>query len=194
MSASDRATPAILPIGDFGQAVAQRLRRLVSDPVDIIDVDDVAATGRPVVMAAWRESASVSEALDLSHVPWWLPVVFTHPVVRIGPVFSRDLPGCHACLAGRELSASGNPDHTRSLWDLYDEDQAAGPAGFLPQHAAVAAGLTLSVMAKRRRPLRQLHTYHVLTNAVRTHHFSPGSTCSRWSRHNDGHRTTEGER
>ncbi|MFF2409968.1 TOMM precursor leader peptide-binding protein [Streptomyces sp. NPDC058092] len=195
MSESDRATPAILPIGDFGQAVAQRLRRIAPSPASIIGVDDVAAMGRPVVMAAWRESRTVSEALDSStSVPWWLPIVFTHPVVRVGPVFSRSLAGCYACLTGRELSASGNPDHTRSLWDLYDDDPAVGPVGFLPHHAALACGLALSLMTQDHQPFRRLHTYHVLTNTVRTHRFIPTSTCARWHQQLDGRRTTEDER
>ncbi|MEO3752507.1 TOMM precursor leader peptide-binding protein [Streptomyces sp. B6B3] len=116
-----------------------------------------------------------------SAIPWWLPVVYAHPHIRVGPVLGRELPGCYDCLTGRELALRKDPRITEALWDLHDSDDGAGVRGHLPSHAALAAGLSLSLVEEGHREHRALYTYDVLSGAVMEHVFSPLPRCHRWS-------------
>jgi hypothetical protein len=170
---------SLFPVGDFGEAVATRLQRSLAHTFVISDPADAGET--PVIMPAWRESRRLARTVDSSlSVPWWLPVVYAHPVIRVGPVLSRRLPGCYDCLTGRELALKKDPRVTESLWDLYDSDDAAGVRGHLPHHAALAAGLALALTAEAPREHRALYTYDVLSGSLTEHVFSPQPRCHRW--------------
>ncbi len=124
----------------------------------------------------------MARAVDATpSVPWWLPVVYAHPVIRVGPVLGRSLPGCYECLTGRELALRKQPRVTEALWDLQDSDDAAGVRGHLPHHAVLAAGLSLSLIEEDPREHRALYTYDVLSGGLTEHIFSPLPRCHRWS-------------
>jgi bacteriocin biosynthesis cyclodehydratase domain-containing protein len=173
---------SLFPVGDFGEAVATRLQRSLAHTFVISDPADAGET--PVIMPAWRESRRLARSVDSTpSVPWWLPVVYAHPVIRVGPVLSRRLPGCYDCLTGRELALKKDPRVTESLWDQYDSDDAAGVRGHLPHHAALAAGLALALIADAEGAPgdhRALYTYDVLSGSLTEHVFSPLPRCHRW--------------
>jgi hypothetical protein len=175
--------PAILAIGVFGRAVAARLRRSMPPSTDVIGATDLEAIdGRPVVLTSWRECRELALQLDNRPASWWLPVVYTHPTIRVGPIFGPQIAGCYECLAIREWSTGPHPDQAKALWDLYDNDPDAGPGGFLPHQVAVASGLAVAIMQSEPEPFRPLYSYEVLTNVVRAHGFVPRSACVRWRR------------
>ncbi|MEV6971355.1 TOMM precursor leader peptide-binding protein [Hamadaea sp. NPDC051192] len=171
----------IVAVGDFGRAVADRIAQRLAG-AQIQDAVLPAGLAGPVVLASWRESRALGLALDaMVDVPWWIPVVLAHPVIRVGPLLTRDVAGCYGCLLSRSLASEEHPDNTRALWGLYDHVPSAGPLGYLEHHAGVAAGLTAMMIDRREQASRRVLSYHVLTADLRSDVFMPMPDCPRWS-------------
>ncbi|MFE2347000.1 TOMM precursor leader peptide-binding protein [Kitasatospora cineracea] len=180
MNTKNARPPVVLPVGPFGEAVAERLGAAAPAFETVTGV--AAAGARPVVLASWRPSRAVARELDgTPGVPWWLPVTYTHPVIHVGPVLGPGLPGCHECLETRVLSTDPRPEYVEALWDLYDEDPSAGPPGHLGHHAVIAAGLARALAGEPTTAVRSLYTYHVLTGDIISHTFVPLPSCPRWA-------------
>ncbi|MFD8722626.1 TOMM precursor leader peptide-binding protein [Streptomyces sp. NPDC059629] len=178
LDTQDGRPPTVVPVGPFGAAVARALR---AGPTRFPTADAPPRLHGPVVLSAWRFSRALAREIDTHpDVPWWLPVVSIHPVIQMGPVFGKGLPGCHECLETRLLALEARPEYTTALWDLYDAAPASGPTGFLEHHATVAAGLVEALLAERPGPARSLYTYDVLAGDVVRHTFVPLATCPRW--------------
>jgi hypothetical protein len=173
----------VLPVGAFGRAVAHRMAAatpsaVIVDPSAALSVE----TAAPVVLAAWRETPALARALD-GHpgIPWWVPVVYDHPSIRVGPLLGAGLPGCYDCLTRRTFSASERPELRRGLWEEYDRDPALGVQGFLPHHAVIAASLAAAVACSARSDMREILVYDVLRGGLDRHTFLPLATCERWT-------------
>lgn len=176
----------IVAQGEFGWAVAERLTRQFAG-ARVQDHLPAPGAGHPIILASWREARSLGEAIDMMvGVPWWIPVVLAHPVIRVGPVFSHDVPGCYRCLTSRVLAREEQPEHLAALWDLYDHDPSIGPPGYLAHHAGVAAGLTALVVNCRDEARRLIVTYDLLTADLRAERLVPTPDCPRWPRTSDG--------
>ncbi|MEU3568945.1 TOMM precursor leader peptide-binding protein [Kitasatospora sp. NPDC036755] len=147
----------VLALGDFGTAVAERLRR---------DHDGVVVTSDREgpqqfsarwpradvrVLASWREAPAVAEALDARSAAWgtpWLPVVAEHPRLRIGPLVVPGKGACYRCFRRRRSQHERDSALTAALHAHYDAHAEAGPGGFLPQHAVLAAGAALDLLRR----------------------------------------------
>ncbi|WP_128092710.1 TOMM precursor leader peptide-binding protein [Streptomyces afghaniensis] len=181
-SATKSDPPLVIPVGDFGRAMS---RQLIAEMPSATVVDHATAcsadTSSPLVLATWREVPALARSLDrLPRIPWWIPVVYDHPMIRVGPVLGRNLPGCYDCLAGRMLSAAENPALKRDMWDMYDHDSALGIHGYLEHHAVIAASLTSALCRSAPEALREVQVYDVLHGTLDRHTFVPLPNCERW--------------
>ena len=107
-----------------------------------------------VVVAMWRPSPAVAEQADelsFAHRRPWLPVIMEHPVLRVGPWVGPPGSPCFACYQARRDQHDEQRATTALLHEAYDDDPDLGPAGFLPQHARVAAGIALAMLAAAGR-------------------------------------------
>jgi bacteriocin biosynthesis cyclodehydratase domain-containing protein len=174
-------TWSLLAAGAFGHAVANEIRATVPGTRPVSGPEEAGDT--PVILSTWRESRETALALDgPAGPPWWLPVVYAHPVIRVGPVLGHDLPGCYGCLLARELALKKDERITHALWDHYDEDADAGLPGYLPHHVHVATSLARLLAADPDHGQRRLFTCHVLTSELREEPYWPLPSCPRAAR------------
>lgn len=141
----------VTPVGPFGQAVAERLRDIRDDVV-------IAEAGRErppgmTVLAAWRRVPDLERTLDdeafRTGTPW-LPVILDHPQLEIGPVVVPGHGACHGCYRRRQTQHD-NARVIRTAIDVhYEANPAAGPDGYLPSTALLAAAAVDDVVARLR--------------------------------------------
>ena len=96
------------------------------------------------VLAAWRAPGAAAEALDALAHAWrvpWLPIVAEHPLLRVGPAVVPGRGACRRCFEARRRQHAAAPELTDALADHYRAHPDAGPRGFLPSHATIAAAL-----------------------------------------------------
>lgn len=147
----------VIAVGDFGLAVAARLR----DAIDDITVQEVHGD-RPIpmtwpvagtyVLAASRELPALAGVLDDCAFRWrvpWLPVVHEHPHLRVGPLVVPGRGPCYHCFRGRMAQHASAPELTEALERHLCADDP-GPGGFLPAHATFAAGAAQATLAALR--------------------------------------------
>ncbi|MFI1799335.1 TOMM precursor leader peptide-binding protein [Streptomyces sp. NPDC020379] len=139
----------VLAVGDFGVAVAERLRREHDGVVVTTDRDGHLRypAGWPRadvrVLVSWREVPHLADVLDARSADWrtpWFPIVAEHPRLRIGPLVVPGAGACYRCFGKRRKQHERDSAITSALHAHYDATPAAGPEGFLPQHVALAAG------------------------------------------------------
>lgn len=155
----------VTPVGPFGYAVAERLRDLCHD----VEVAGAGATGtlvRPRVpdpaqppvprlnlLVAWRRVPRMEQEFDeesfRSGQPW-LPVILDHPVLEIGPVVVPGAGACHGCYRGRIAQHDASRAVPAAIGDHYDQDASAGPAGYLPSTALLAAAAAADAVERLR--------------------------------------------
>jgi hypothetical protein len=160
-------------------------RRLIIEipSAEIVDHETAcsADTSSPLVLATWREVPALAHSLDrLPRIPWWIPIVYDHPMIRVGPLLGPDLPGCYDCLTGRLLSAAENPALKRDMWAMYDRDSTIGIHGYLEHHAVIAASLAATLFRSTPEALRDILVYDVLHGTLDRHTFVPLPNCERW--------------
>jgi hypothetical protein len=96
--------------------------------------------------------------------------------------------GCHRCYHARRAQHDEHPESSQALDAAYARDPALGPAGYLPQHVRLAAGL-----ARRSAAAGQagcVSAANVLTGRFVTHSLVACHNCPRCARwlHGDASR------
>lgn len=183
----------LLAVGDSGHATAERLAAVLNAEGDATRIDD--ATGPRAVnpslwphpdlriVIAWRESRALMEAVDRSSAETGVPytqAVFAHPRLRVGPTIipgsqggpSNTIGGCRLCFEKRQLQHDGAAAKAEPLWQHYDQDETAGPRGFLQHHISMAtallAGVVRNLRGRRiddeRNVVRAVHLLHGTTH------------------------------
>jgi bacteriocin biosynthesis cyclodehydratase domain-containing protein len=136
----------VMGAGLFGERVARHLLSTYAhaDTVAAPDLRNAfAGTRDAVVVALWRPEPALCELADeLSHRHHrpWLPVIMEHRVIYAGPLVSPHSP-CFRCYRRRREQHDIQPAATAALLAAYAGDPAAGPGGWLPHHARLAAGV-----------------------------------------------------
>jgi bacteriocin biosynthesis cyclodehydratase domain-containing protein len=142
-----QASLIFLGIGPFGGRVARQLLSVHASSalLTAADIRNAFAFAREaVIVAMWRPEPALCERADeLSYrlrVPW-LPIVMEHPVIRVGPLVCPQTGPCFRCYRRRREQHDTQPAATAALLAAYAADSAAGPGGYLPHHARIAAGV-----------------------------------------------------
>ena len=147
----DDTSLSVIGLGPFGERVAQHLLGTRPDAKRVAAADlgnAFTATGEAVVLALWRPEPELCEQAD--ELSWrrgvpWLPVVMDHRAVSVGPLVSQPGP-CFRCYRRRREQHDVQPAATAALLAAYARDAGAGPAGYLPHHARMAAGLATQML------------------------------------------------
>ena len=147
----------VTPVGPFGLAVADRLRDLCPD-VEIAGTGTGVVRPRPpeprlTVLAAWRRMPRLAREFDEEAFRTgrpWLPVTIDHPVLEIGPVVVPGTGPCHGCYRDRTAQHDPAREFRATVDAHFDQDPAAGPAGYLPSTALLAAAVVLDIAERLR--------------------------------------------
>lgn len=138
----------IITMGAFGSAVGHRVRERLaaSPPIDIscFDLTALAFDLHPIVWASSCERTTTADTIDeIAHRlgRTWIPIVFEHPVIRVGPFVRPGCGACYRCFVRRRNQHSLLPEHSSALHALYDRGESLGPSGFLPHHVELAAAI-----------------------------------------------------
>ncbi|MFI1470979.1 TOMM precursor leader peptide-binding protein [Streptomyces wuyuanensis] len=147
----------VLAVGEFGTAVADRLRREHHD-VEISSYRNGSlemSAGWPEaelrILASWRETPMLAEILDARSADWgspWFPVVAEHPRLRIGPLVVPGAGACYRCFRKRRAQHERDAAHIATLHEHYDAFPESGPGGFLPHHVDMATGIALDLLRR----------------------------------------------
>ncbi|MFE4328031.1 TOMM precursor leader peptide-binding protein [Streptomyces sp. NPDC056831] len=147
----------VLAVGDFGSAVADRLRpeqhdiAVTSDRNSALEHSSLWPAAQVRILTSWRETPRLAEILDARSADWgtiWFPVVAEHPRLRIGPVVVPGEGACYRCFRRRRSQHERDGAHTATLHAHYDAFPASGTGGFLPHHVDMAAGMALDVLRR----------------------------------------------
>jgi bacteriocin biosynthesis cyclodehydratase domain-containing protein len=112
----------------------------------------LAADAGSVTVALWRPDPGLCEQADAAAYRIgrpWLPIVMEHPVIYVGPVIRPPHGPCFRCMWRRRAQHDVHHAATAAVHAAYAAGQDCGPAGYLPQHARMAAAVA-------HRMLRQL--------------------------------------
>jgi len=104
----------------------------------------LATDAGPVVVALWRPDHDLCEQADSAAYRIgraWLPIVMEHPMIYVGPLIRPPYGPCFTCMWRRRVQHDVHHAATRAVHAAYAADQDRGPAGYLPQHARMAAGI-----------------------------------------------------
>jgi bacteriocin biosynthesis cyclodehydratase domain-containing protein len=145
----------VIALDDFGAAVGDHLAQRQREVAVVQGRRRVDVAGLPpagaYVLARSRQDPDLELLLDESVHHWrslLLPLIVEHPHLRIGPLV---VPGAGACAgchhARRRQHWAGGPAQD-ALEDLYREDPAVGPAGFLPMSAQFAADIATGLLER----------------------------------------------
>lgn len=151
------ATVGVAGVGGFGTAVRDRLVDTVG--AGPATADDLADPGRLAgfgcaVVALWRPLEDLCDGIDAAAYAAgrpWLPVVFEHPWILVGPWSAPPDGPCYRCYRGRRMQHSERTDTARAAADAYAADPTLGVSGHLPHHVRLATGLVRQVL-RRREP------------------------------------------
>jgi bacteriocin biosynthesis cyclodehydratase domain-containing protein len=147
----------LIAAGPFGVAVAERLSAaLASTAMTHADPtgrfwSQTWPPARMHVLCAWRAMPWLAARLDELAFAWgtpWLPVVCEHPELRVGPLVVPGAGPCYGCFRRRLAQHLPSEQLTSHLHRTLDADSAAGPRGFMPFHALLAAAAARSVLAQ----------------------------------------------
>lgn len=153
-------TFAIVSRGAFGSEVASFLqgysnvREAVHEGTleEAFDPDNalvVTATGRPSPPLCAR-----ADELSFERRTPWLPVVMEHWRIMIGPLVRPPDGPCYQCFLRRKAQHDSRYRETVAADRAFTEDEKAGPRGYMPYHARIAASLAmwLARLAQARSP------------------------------------------
>ena len=99
-----------------------------------------------VVVATWRPDPPFClRANDLSFERGrpWLPVVMEYWRITVGPVITPPGGPCYLCLLRRRAQHDARHAETAAVEKAFGEDESAGPRGYMPYHARIAASLAM---------------------------------------------------
>jgi bacteriocin biosynthesis cyclodehydratase domain-containing protein len=159
MATTDSVTPVrpgpviLFSTGHFGHRVAAMLSAsLPSWQLDgNDDIGDCFTTGgSAVVVALWRAASKVTRAADklsFEHNIPWLPIIMEHPLLRVGPLVFPGKGPCFRCYSIRRAQHEPHFDSAADIEKFYDENTDAGPQGYLPQHARMAAAMATRMLS-----------------------------------------------
>jgi bacteriocin biosynthesis cyclodehydratase domain-containing protein len=138
---------ALVGVGGFGEHVSRLLARrqggceIVAPAVLQHAFADAPAV---TIVALWRPWPSLCDRVDdlafRSGRPW-LPIVVEHPHLLVGPWIEPGSGACYRCYQARRVQHDIQHKVTSALAAAYERNPACGPAGYLPHHARIAAGL-----------------------------------------------------
>lgn len=142
-------TIAVVSTGDFGNDVGAFLS-------DYVDVQEVVRRGTLeeafeldttlVVTVTWRPSppfCARADMLSFERRRSWLPIVMEHWRIMIGPLIRPPAGPCYRCFSRRRAQHDSRYSETVAADKAFSEDQEAGPRGYMPHHARIAASLTM---------------------------------------------------
>jgi bacteriocin biosynthesis cyclodehydratase domain-containing protein len=170
--------------GAFGEAVTRMLAASRPDAVhaqSCVDAMDRAfdAGAQAAVLAMWRPSVALSEEIDdLVHRNGraWLPVVFDHPHVLVGPWSGHG--SCFRCYRRRRAQHDAQHAVRSRLESAYDRDPSLGPGGYLPHHVRTAAALAERAL-RRASPPTEVAQVNILSGRTSAQQLTPVHGCPR---------------
>ncbi|UQN14982.1 hypothetical protein [Gulosibacter sp. ACHW.36C] len=161
----------ILTTGPAGHAIGDQLSaalRTTGDQVIATEITSDASidasfwpTADFRIVAAWRDSAALLEAVDrVAHEAGtpYTQIVLEHPRLRVGPTIvpggsggpAATEGGCHRCFTKRQRQHNPGVERASALWARYAAEPDAGPQGYLPSHVALATAIVDRVIAAAR--------------------------------------------
>jgi hypothetical protein len=169
----------VLAVGKFGQDFASQLGlRIPSLKVTSLPIQTTQINPQMIpivdlnILALWHHASGLLQQLDefaYLHKSSWLPVVYDHPYIEIGPVIVPEVGPCYSCFKELELQGSSISAYTREIYDYYDRNPEAGPRGSLPAFsgwaAAIVAGLQ-SYKAHSALPCGYVWKMHVISRRI----------------------------
>lgn len=178
----------ITPVGPFGFAVAERLRDLVTD-FEVVDAPGGVLSrksGQINLLAAWRRTPTLEREFDEESFRTgqpWLPVVLDHPQLEVGPAVVPGMGACHDCYR-RRIAQHDNARVIRTaVGEYYDAHPDAGPDGFLPSTALLAAALAAEAVERLRTDpaaeAGRVRQIEVPTQQIKTGRVVGGHGCPR---------------
>jgi bacteriocin biosynthesis cyclodehydratase domain-containing protein len=169
--------------GEFGYRVTRLLTEAFPGSRDI-GADDLAEafTGdaAAIVVVVPRPSWTLCERADelaYAHEKPWLPVVMEHPVLRVGPLVRPPSGPCFACYRSRRRQHDTERAASAALGAAYDADASLAPAGYLPHHARLAAGVAAGFLTGGEAGLA--FAFDVLSSSGGTHRVVSCHDCER---------------
>lgn len=143
----------VLAVDDFGAHVAARLRMLSSAWLLTCDgsqnFDLFTLQSRFIVIAAAHPIPGSCDKLDElcfeRGIPW-IAVVHEEGGIAIGPLVVPDVGPCYGCYHRRLAQHAVDADITQTLMDFYRLHPSAGPSGFFPPAASLAAGIIADII------------------------------------------------
>jgi bacteriocin biosynthesis cyclodehydratase domain-containing protein len=196
---STAGSVAIVGVGEFGARVASLLRRAPGRPVHRADELPAVLAAEPltVILAAGWRPPGLPEQCDewaFAKRKSWLPIVMSHPHIRIGPLVLPGQGPCFKCFETRaaQHSQRSQTDSQRSQTDSQRsqtggepaDDQApenVTPRGYLAHHARLAAAVADLMLARAEPEARpgMVASLNVLGTGVRWHTVIPVGRCQR---------------
>jgi bacteriocin biosynthesis cyclodehydratase domain-containing protein len=143
---------AAVGLGSFGQKVASLLCSAHGGCTLVAEgaVESAFRTAADVVVVAmWRPAPSLCELADklsFSTGRPWVPVIMEQFEIHAGPAVVPPGGPCYRCFLRRRAQHDMRHHSTAALHAEYDRDASCGPAGYLPQHARMAAGVAKTML------------------------------------------------
>jgi bacteriocin biosynthesis cyclodehydratase domain-containing protein len=157
---------AYVGAGAFGRRVVEILAELGGAPGTEAQEDieaALAADAASVTVALWRPDPGLCEQADAaayrSGRPW-LPIVMEHPVIYVGPVIRPPRGPCFSCMWRRRAQHDVHYAATAAVHAAYAAGQDCGPAGYLPQHARMAAAVAHRMLRQLEVPILDSRGVH----------------------------------
>jgi bacteriocin biosynthesis cyclodehydratase domain-containing protein len=141
--------------GAFGRRVIELLADLAGAGGTLGQEEIGAALGTPagsLVAALWRPDPGVCEQADAAAYRTgrpWLPVVMEYPVIYVGPVIRPPHGPCFSCMRRRRVQHDAHHAATAAVHACYAASQDCGPAGYLPNHARMAAAVAHRMLCQQ---------------------------------------------
>ncbi|GIF05517.1 TOMM precursor leader peptide-binding protein [Actinoplanes siamensis] len=171
----------ITPVGPFGYAVAERLGDLCHD-AEVVGAAFVRPRAAPPppgphlhLLASWRRVPELEREFDEEAFRTgqpWLPVTLDHPQLEIGPVVVPGAGACLGCYRRRIMQHDDARVIRAALDEYYDAHPEAGPGGYLPSTALLAAAAAAEVVGRIREDAAaeagRVRQIEVATQQVRT--------------------------
>jgi bacteriocin biosynthesis cyclodehydratase domain-containing protein len=120
----------------------------------------LAAGAGSVAVALWRPDPGLCEQADAAAYRIgrpWLPIVLEHPVIYVGPLIRPPHGPCFNCMRRRRIQHDVHYATTAAVHAAYAADQDCGPAGYLPQHARMAAAVAHRMLRQPDSPISASH-------------------------------------
>lgn len=165
----------VLAVGDFGAEALRRLREVVPGTEGSVLASEGLHPARlPLArlytLITWRPVPRLMRSVDQLFHDWrvpWFPVVQEHPYLRAGPVVLPGAGGCLHCFERRGTQHSTTASLLTTLYDYYDNNPAAGPSGYLPglagMAAAMAGELSHAMEFRREQVAGTVRQFHMVT-------------------------------